>query len=250
MADQHRIVIIGALSAIGQATARLYAADGARLILAGRDCERLAQVADDLTQRGASYCQTLATDLAATDASLALERMVQNLGGPVDAVLIFYGLLGDQTKAQSDLTHARQIMAVNFSSSAEWCLAAANVLERQNHGVLVAISSVAGDRGRQSNYVYGAAKAGLTTLVQGIAHRLARGKARAVVVKLGFVDTPMTAHIPKGGPLWAQPPQVAARIKAIADRGGGPVVYIPFFWRPIMFVIRNVPSAVFHKTRL
>ena len=152
--------------------------------------------------------------------------------------------------AESDAAEVRRIIAVNFASAAEWCLAAASLLERQNSGVLVAVSSVAGDRGRQSNYVYGAAKAGLTTLVQGIAHRLARTKARAIVVKLGFVDTPMTAHIQKGGPLWARPEDVARRIKAVADKGRSPVVYVPSFWRGIMLVVRNVPAFIFHRTRL
>jgi decaprenylphospho-beta-D-erythro-pentofuranosid-2-ulose 2-reductase len=247
---QRSIIILGALSAIGEATARLYAKEGATLVLAGRGSTRLDQVAADLTARGASRCLTVATDLVQADAAATLAKMLGSLGGRVDAILLFYGALGDQKIAETDAGHASNILAVNFTSASAWCLAAADQLERQNHGVLVAVSSVAGDRGRQSNYVYGAAKAGLTTLVEGIAHRLARGKARAAVVKLGFVDTPMTAHIPKGGPLWAKPDQVAKRIKAVADNGSAPVVYIPSFWRPIMFIVRNVPAAIFHKTKL
>src|SRR5262249_51154033 len=159
----------------------------------------------DLLARGAKTCRTWPGDLAAvTDATAELGGMAQALGGSVDAVLLFYGVLGDQKLAERDVGEARRIVGVNFTSAAEWCLAAAALLERQNAGVLVAVSTVAGDRGRQSNYVYGAAKAGLTTLVEGIAHRLARTRARAVVIKLGFVDTPMTAHIEKGGPLWAK----------------------------------------------
>ncbi|MEQ1697500.1 MAG: SDR family NAD(P)-dependent oxidoreductase [Hyphomicrobiaceae bacterium] len=250
MAHQRNIIILGALSAIGEATARLYAKEGAKLVLAGRDSTRLEQVAADLAARGASGCLTVAIDLVQADAAATLAEMLGSLGGSVDAIFLFYGVLGDQKIAETDSGHASNILAVNFTSASAWCLAAADQLERQNRGVLVAVSSVAGDRGRQSNYVYGAAKAGLTALVEGIAHRLARGKARAAVVKLGFVDTPMTAHIPKGGPLWAKPDQVAARIKAVADKGSGPVVYIPSFWRPIMFIVRNVPAAIFHKTKL
>lgn len=245
-----RVIILGAQSAIAEAIARLYAADGALLFLAGRNAQRLSQIAADLKARGAADCKIIALDLATPGAADKLPDIVAALGGPVDAVLLFYGVLGDQQQAEADLATARHLLAVNFTSAAEWCLAAAAVLERQNHGCLVAVSSVAGDRGRQSNYVYGAAKSGVTTLVQGIAHRLAKGKARAVVVKLGFVDTPMTAHIPKGGPLWAKPANVAARIKALAHKGTQPVVYVPSFWRPIMFVIRNVPTAIFHRTEL
>ena len=124
------------------------------------------------------------------------------------------------------------------------------MLERQKGGVLLAIGSVAGDRGRQSNYVYGSAKAGLSVLVEGLAHRLAPSGARAVVIKLGFVDTPMTAHINKSGPLWAKPDEIASALKRVIERHSAPVVYIPWFWRPIMAVVRNVPSAIFHKTKL
>jgi decaprenylphospho-beta-D-erythro-pentofuranosid-2-ulose 2-reductase len=244
------VIILGALSAIGEATARLYAAESARLIIAGRNQTRLSQVASDLTVRGAVYCRVWPLDLAAAEATAEFARMVQALDGRVDAVLLFYGVLGDQRTAEQDPPLLRNIIAVNFASAAEWAIAAANQFEKQGHGTLVAVSSVAGDRGRQSNHIYGATKAGLTTLVEGIAHRLAPLGAHAVVLKAGFVDTPMTAHIAKGGLLWAKPGQIARVVKAAADRPRRPVVYVPWFWRWIMLVIRMVPSAIFHKTKL
>jgi NAD(P)-dependent dehydrogenase (short-subunit alcohol dehydrogenase family) len=245
------VIVLGALSAIAQATARLYAAQGARIVLVGRRRERLAQVAGDLTSRGAADCHIYELDLAtAPDPRASLEEMVAALGGAVDTLLLFYGVLGNQRTAEQNILEVRKLLSVNFTSAAEWCLAAADLFERQDGGVLVAISSVAGDRGRQSNYVYGAAKAGLTILMQGIAHRLARGRARAVVIKLGFVDTPMTEHLQKGGPFWSTPDMVARQIKAAADRGHKPVVYIPAFWRWMMLVIRSVPAIIFHKTSL
>ena len=245
-----QVIILGALSAIGEATARLYAAEGARLVIAGRNETRLRQVSDDLTARGAAECRLWPIDLALADAAVESAKMVQALHGHVDAVFLFYGVLGDQREAERDPAMLRNIIAVNFASAAEWAVAAANQLEKQGSGTLVAVSSVAGDRGRQSNYAYGAAKAGLTTLVEGIAHHLAPSGARAVAVKLGIVDTPMTAHTSKGGPLTAKPGQVASVIKAIADRPGKPVLYVPWFWRWIMLVIRSVPTAIFHKTKL
>ena len=246
-----RVIVLGALSAIGEATARLYAGEGAHLVLAGRSAERLQQVASDLGTRGAASTKVWPVDLAtATDPAGEFGRMARALGGPVDAVLVFYGVLGDQKRAETDAAEAWSIIATNFTSAAQWCLAAAALLEQQNAGVLVAVSSVAGDRGRQSNYVYGSAKAGLTVLVEGIAHRLAKGKARAVVVKLGFVATPMTAGMNRSGPLWATPDAVARRIKAEAEHGRKPIVYIPWFWRGIMLAVRNVPVAIFHKTKL
>jgi decaprenylphospho-beta-D-erythro-pentofuranosid-2-ulose 2-reductase len=246
-----RVVVLGALSAIGEATARLYAAQGGRIVLAGRNADRLAQVASDLTARGAAQVRVWPADLTATtDAASELKFMAGALGGPLDAILVFYGVLGDHKTAETDLNEAHKIIATNYTSAAWWCLAAGALLEKQNAGVLVAVSSVAGDRGRQSNYVYGSAKAGLSILVEGIAHRLAPTKARAVVAKLGFVETPMTAHIKRGGPLWAKPEAVAAAIKSAAERGNKPVVYIPGFWRFVMLAVRNVPAPIFHKTKL
>ena len=246
-----RIIVLGALSAIGEATARLFAAEGGRLVLAGRNVERLRQVADDLTARGAAGAQVWSIDLVScADAVGEFARMASALDGPVDAVLLFFGVLGDQAVAERDPAEAARIINTNFTAAVPWCLAAAALFERQNAGVLVAVTSVAGDRGRRSNYVYGASKAGLTVLVEGIAHRLAGTGARAVVVKPGFVDTPMTAHLKRGGPLWAKPDAIARSIKSAVERAGKPVIYTPWFWRFIMLVVRNVPAFIFHKTRL
>lgn len=251
MADGTRqVVILGALSAMAEATARLCAARGDALTLVARNADRLERLKEDLLIRGAASCTTFPMDLAEVDdTGAAFARLV---GGdvPVHAVFLFYGTLGDAQNEATDLEAARKSIRTNFSSAAEWCLAAAARLEAQRSGALIVAGSVAGDRGRQSNYVYGASKSGLGTLVQGLAHRLAPSGARAHVVKLGFVDTPMTAHIAKKGLLWAQPDDVARHMVRIADRGAGPVVYLPWFWRWIMLIIRNVPASVFHRTRL
>jgi NAD(P)-dependent dehydrogenase (short-subunit alcohol dehydrogenase family) len=121
-------------------------------------------------------------------------------------------------------------------------------LERQRAGALIAIGSVAGDRGRRSNFIYGACKGGLARLVEGIAHKLAPLGARAVIVKPGFIDTPMTAAFEKGLP-WAKPEAVAAVIVR-ASEASGPVVYAPGFWRFIMLVIRHLPVFVFNKLNI
>ncbi|MFN3522310.1 MAG: SDR family NAD(P)-dependent oxidoreductase [Phenylobacterium sp.] len=250
-ASTRGVVILGAASAMAEATARLYAAQGARLMLVGRNAERLGVLAADLSARGASAVEVEALDLAhPADARAQLADMARRIGG-ADDVLVFYGVLADQARAETDLAYARQTLQANFASAAEWCLAAADLLQAQGRGALVVVGSVAGDRGRQSNYVYGAAKAGLGVLVQGIAHRLALrgGGARAVLVKPGFVDTPMTAHLPKGGPLWAKPEAIAKVVRRAADRGGA-VVYAPWFWRFILLIIRLVPEPVFHKSKL
>ncbi len=206
--------------------------------------------ADDLRARGAVHVETVDLDLvaAAADAPKHLSDWQARMGG-LDHVLLFYGYLGDQTKAQADVVELQRILAVNFTSAALWCSAAAEILRTQRRGSVVAVSSVAGDRGRQSNYAYGAAKGGLSVFVQGLAHSLAPSGARAVAMKLGFVDTPMTDGMNKTGALWAKPAQVAKSIRKAAD-SGGPIQYAPFVWKPIMLVIRTVPSFVFHKTKL
>jgi len=245
-----KIVVLGALSAIAEAAARVWARQGAHLLLSGRDVGRLDAVAADLRTRGATV-EIFAADLAGADAEQALSEMSARLGG-VDVVLLAYGVLGDQKLAETSPAEMQRILATNFSSAAAWCLAAANILEKQGHGTLIVIGSVAGDRGRASNYVYGASKGGLGILVQGLAHRLASTGARAVLIKPGFVESPMTASVAGRGLLWSKP-ETIARVIVKAGRSdirANSVVYAPWFWRWIMYVIRIMPSTIFHRTRL
>jgi NAD(P)-dependent dehydrogenase (short-subunit alcohol dehydrogenase family) len=249
-AASNRVVILGALSVIAIATARIYAAQGAALILVARNTERLEALARDLSARGAIYVQTAVVDLEA-EAANAPDLMAQwsaRLGG-LDHVHLVYGYLGSQDKASADPAELARITAANYASAVQWCEAAANIFRRQKHGALVAVSSVAGDRGRQSNYAYGAAKGALALYVQGLAHSLAKTGARAVAVKPGFVDTPMTDGMKKGGAMWATPEKVAGILRRAADKGG-PIQYAPRRWRLVMAVIRSVPAFVFHKTKL
>ena len=158
-----------------------------------------------------------AGDLAKLDAEKSVDAWAAELNG-LDVVLLAYGLLGEQRELERDLKGAAALIDTNFRSAALWSLAVANRLEAAKHGTLVVIGSVAGDRGRQSNYLYGATKAGLGVLVQGIAHRLAPSGARAVLVKPGFVDTAMTAHIEKKGALWSSPEKLAVLIRKAAEK--------------------------------
>ncbi|WP_339744297.1 SDR family NAD(P)-dependent oxidoreductase [uncultured Maricaulis sp.] len=246
-------VILGAGSASAIATARRLATDGHALTLLARRADVLAESAADLKVRGARQVHVIATDLADNVDQKAILLDAQAACGVIDGVLVFYGVLGDQARAEIDLSHAREIIDVNFTSAALWVLAAAEHLEThpKPDQVLLTISSVAGDRGRRSNYVYGAAKGGLSVLVQGLAHKWANktGAPRAVNMKLGFVDTPMTADIEKGGPLWAQPDDIAQAV-CRAIQSGGPVQYAPWFWRWIMLAIRATPAFIFNKVNL
>ncbi|MBY0421041.1 MAG: SDR family NAD(P)-dependent oxidoreductase [Parvularculaceae bacterium] len=244
-----KIIILGATSAIAGAFARDYAGEGAAFALAGRDAERLRQVAADLEARGAAKAAVVACDLSdASGAKAALAAMAATIGG-ADIVLVAYGALGEQADAEQAIDAARALLDVNFTSAALWSLAAASLLEEQGGGALVALSSVAGDRGRQSNFIYGAAKGGLSIFYQGLAHRMARRGVHVVAVKAGFVDTPMTAAFKKG-PLWASPQAVARAARDAIEKKRGPFVYAPSFWRYVMLAIRATPAPVFHRTKL
>jgi decaprenylphospho-beta-D-erythro-pentofuranosid-2-ulose 2-reductase len=243
-----RVIVLGALSEIAEATCRLFAAEGARLFLVARDRARLEAVAADLLIRGASQVEIEAADLTRLDQEESLARWSSALGG-IDVVLIAYGTLGDQRSLERNLAGAAELIDTNYRSAALWSLAVAARLESARRGTLIVIGSVAGDRGRQSNYLYGSTKAAVATLIQGIAHRLASSGAKAVLVKPGFVDTAMTAHVARKGALWSSPEKIARIIKAAAE-GRRPIVYAPAYWRLIMAVIRSVPSPFFHRTAL
>jgi short-subunit dehydrogenase len=243
-----RVVIFGATSAIAEATARIFASNGDRLCLVGRRPERLDPIAADLRVRGAPQVEVLVADLNETDRHPSLlDEAIARLGG-VDTALIAHGSLGDQARCQTDWKAAELELRTNFLSAASLLGTIANHFEKQRSGAVAVISSVAGDRGRQSNYVYGAAKAGLTAFTSGVRNRLAPLGITVVTVKPGFVDTPMTAHLAKG-PLFARPEQVARGIhRALVRRRD--VVYLPWFWRPIMAIVRAIPEAIFKRLRL
>lgn len=253
-AGDRKVVILGALSGIAEETARDLAKKGASIALIARNPERLTELAADLNVRGAAKVATIPLDLSLTDnCDTVLQDAAQLLGG-LDTVLLFYGTLGDQERAEKEHSHAADILKVNFTSAADWALAAARRFEQTpvDGAVILVASSVAGDRGRRSNFVYGAAKGGLSILMQGLAHKFAalpEPRPRAIVAKLGFVDTPMTAHIAKKGALWAQPEDVAQKLVAALDKSA-PVIYVPGIWRLIMLIIRTVPSAIFNKVNL
>lgn len=243
-----KILVLGALSEIAEATARLYAAEGAAFLLVARDAARLDTVAADLRVRGAARVETHAADLATADpAPLMAEWFAASSG--FDLVLLAYGMLGDQQRGETDLAFAAEVIDTNFRSAALWSLAAANHLEAAGQGTLAVIGSVAGDRGRRSNYLYGATKGGLGILVAGLAHRLAASGARAVLIKPGFVDTAMTAHIPGKGALWTSPARAAAGIRSAIERKGA-IAYVPGYWRWILLAIRAIPAPLFHRTKL
>ena len=250
MAATSRILVLGATSAIAERWCRLRAAQGDSLLLVARDGEKLSAIAADLTARGAASVQTSIEDLAdAVDADARFSDWVQTLGG-VDIVLLAYGILGDQSEAQGDTEALLRGVQANFTSAVVWCELAARAFELAGAGTLVGISSVAGDRGRRTNYAYGAAKAGLSTYLEGMAHRFAGSDITVICVKPGFVATPMTAHLDgRDGPLWATPEQVAEDIQKAVEKKK-PEIYTRWFWRFVMLIIRHLPRPIFNKMKI
>ena len=244
-----RVLIIGATSGIAHAAARLWAAQGAALFLVGRNAARLESNAADLKVRGAANVATHVMN-AREDAlhGPMLTAALAALGG-IDIALIAHGTLPDQRACELDLVLLRAEIETNGVSVVLLAQSIGNHLATQGSGTLAVIGSVAGDRGRQSNYVYGAAKGLVARFLEGLRNRLAKSGVQVLTIKPGFVDTPMTAEFEKKGMLWAQPEAIAAGIlKAIDKRRD--VVYLPWFWRYIMLVIRHVPERIFKRLSL
>jgi short-subunit dehydrogenase len=243
-----RLLIIGATSAIATAVARRYAARAARIGLVGRRADALEALAADLRVRGASEVDTWVLDANdITQHPTCLDSAWRRFDG-VDHVLLAHGVLPDQAECQASVAAALESFDTNARSVLALLTDLANRFERQGSGAIGVISSPAGDRGRASNYVYGAAKAAVTNLASGLRHRLAAKGVRVLTILPGFVDTPMTAAFPKG-PLWATTDKVAADIERALARGFG-AVYTPWFWRWIMLLIKHVPERLFVKTKL
>lgn len=243
-----RLLIIGATSAIATAVARRYAARGARIGLIGRRADALEALAADLRVRGAAEVDTWVLDANEVAKHAAcLDAAWRRFDG-IDHVLVAHGVLPEQAECEASVDAALASFDTNARSVLALLTDLANQFERQGRDAIGVISSPAGDRGRASNYVYGAAKAAVTNLASGLRHRLAGKGVRVLTLLPGFVDTPMTAAIPKG-PLWASPDKVAAEIDRALARGFGSV-YTPWFWRWIMLLIKHVPERLFVKTKL
>jgi short-subunit dehydrogenase len=242
------VLILGATSAIASALAREFAAHKFDLVLGGRDREELGALAADLSLRYGVRAGVLPFEALDTQTHAStLRSFLSGAGNALEGVVVCLGYLGDQAKGQCDWEEARRILETNFTG----CVSALNILanhfEPRHTGFICAISSVAGDRGRQSNYLYGAAKAGLSAFLQGLRNRLFHAHVKVITVKPGFVDTGMTYGRP-GLFLVASPESVAKGIfRAIAK--GKAVVYLPWFWRLTMLIVQSIPEAIFKRLR-
>jgi len=243
-----RVLVVGGTSAIAHAVCRRYAARHARLYLVARNRAPVEANADDLRVRGAGEVVTDIVDANDVVRDPAIVARAFAAFGGFDIALVAFAVLPDQARAQRSIDEALECFDTNARSVIAWLTLLANAFEQQGSGVLGVISSPAGERGRASNYVYGASKAAVSVFAAGLRHRFAHTAVRVVTITPGFVDTPMNAHLPKG-PLWATPERVAVDIERALQAGPG-VVYTPWFWRWIMLVIRLMPERLFVRTRL
>jgi short-subunit dehydrogenase len=243
-----KILIIGVTSAIAEATARIWAERGDELFLVARNQERLNVLTQDLKVRGSSGVHSYCMDVNNFEEHLPMLDKAFDMLGKIDVVLIAHGTLSNQKECEHSVELTMQEIKTNALSAIALLTHLANRFESQGSGAFAVISSVAGDRGRASNYVYGSAKAMVTTFTSGLRQRLYKSGVSVVTIKPGFVDTPMTADLKKGL-LWAKTDAVATKVVKAIDANKNEV-YVPAFWWVVMALIKAMPTAVFRRIKL
>lgn len=251
MNSLQRVVVIGATSSIAEQVARILVAEGASVYCVGRNEEKLEVLLNDLRVRAGKegLVGGCSADLVDRSKHEELIRDAERFLGDIDGVLVAHGSLPSQSDCEVDVALTQRELDLNALSVINLLTHFANRFEASKSGVISVISSVAGDRGRQSNYVYGAAKGMVSIFLQGLRNRLAKSNVDVVTVKPGFVDTPMTDGFDKSGPLWTKPDKVARGIVR-AMRKGTNVAYLPWFWRCIMLIITHIPEFIFKRMSL
>ncbi len=244
------VLVVGATSTIAESLARLFAQESAQLFLVARDATRLEAVRGDLIARGAERVETESFDAANLEAIASMPESAWKAMDTFDAAVICHGTLVDQDRAERSTEYATQEFIVNGASTTLLLTALGARFAVQGHGTLAVLSSVAGDRGRPSNYLYGAAKSAVSTCAEGLRAKLFKQGVSVLTIKPGFVRTTMTAHLALPEPLVASADRVAGDIHRAIKRGKSGVLYTPWFWRWIMLVIRLIPPAIFKRLSL
>ncbi len=242
------IAIFGATSAVAQALAKLHAYAEDNILLLARNEEHLESIANDLKVRGANKVDCINADLAQIDQHNELLESITSFSNEIEKYYFFYGVLPDQAQCESSWEHTLDALNTNFISKVSLLSLLANKIEKEQNRSLVVVSSVAGDRGRQSNYIYGTGKGALSIFLQGLRNRLQKSNCHVITIKPGFIDTPMTESFDKNF-LWASPEKVASDIYHAASKNRD-VIYSPWFWRYIMLIIKCIPERIFKKLSL
>jgi decaprenylphospho-beta-D-erythro-pentofuranosid-2-ulose 2-reductase len=246
LARTRRIVILGSTSGIAVEVQRQLARRGCDLLLVARSPERLADLQADLAIRGARQVLTFSADLASIHQHAAIFNFVRYNFPDFDTVLLAYGSMRDQKDSETSVDAMMEELQVNFVSATAILTLFTADLERRGSGCVAAITSVAGDRGRRSNYVYGSAKGALSLFLQGLRSRLHPAGVRVITIKPGPVQTPMTDHLPNSA-RFADPMQVACDIVHALEHRAPDVLYTPKIWRYIMSAVRHIPEGIFKQ---
>jgi decaprenylphospho-beta-D-erythro-pentofuranosid-2-ulose 2-reductase len=241
-----KVVILGATSGIAQEVQRLLAHNGKEMMLVGRSSERVLALKGDLMARGAGEVLTFTADLADTSTHVPILEFARSHFANFDTILLAYGTMLDQQECQRSVALASQEIETNFVSAAALLTVFAEHFESAGTGCIAAITSVAGDRGRRSNYVYGAAKGALSLFLQGLRSRLYPAGVRVITIKPGPVKTAMTDKMEKSG-IFAEPEQVARDIYRAMEKRSPEILYTPRRWRLIMAVVRAIPESIFKR---
>lgn len=240
-----KVLIIGITSAIAEHCSRIWATRGYELYLVGRNEERVKSIETDLKIRGASKVGSFCIDLNELDHHISLLDSAENEMNGIDIVLIAHGTLSNQKLCEQSIEETLTEISTNALSTVSLLTLIANRFEAKQAGTIAVLSSVAGDRGKASNYVYGSAKSMITAFMSGLRQRLYKSNVSVVTIKPGFVDTPMTVEFKKGL-LWAKPSSVARKIvKAIDKRKDE--VYTPSYWWGIMILFNSIPTKIFKR---
>lgn len=243
-----KILVFGANSTVAKELQKIWAQEGYELTLVGRDAEALLKIANDLKVRGAQSVSTVLKDLMEYSDADSFVHNLWNSNGGFDLVFMAHGVLGSQKEDQKSAGNTKSIIESNFLSHVSFLTPIANLMEESKRGAIAVITSVAGDRGKQSNYIYCSAKAGKIAFLSGLRNRLYPAGVVVTDIRLGFVDTKMTESFKKGA-LWAKPTSVARAIHS-AIRTGKDVVYIPKIWILIMSLIKLIPESIFKRLKL
>lgn len=240
------VLLLGANSGMARAIGRRFAQAGYNVYLASRNTEELEKECAHLEVKYGVHAKTLFFDALDYDSH---DNFYSSLDQKPEGVILAFGILGDQKKAQADFMHAKLILETNFIAAVSILERVARDFEKRRHGFIVGISSVAGDRGRQSNYIYGSGKAGFSVYLSGLRHRLCRSGVSVLTVKPGFVATKMTAELDLPQKLTAQTEEVGSIVFKAVQKGKN-TVYIRPIWRLIMWIIVHLPEWMFKRTGL
>ncbi len=242
------IIILGATSGISQAVAKKLIAEDVCFHLVARNEEKLNIVAADLVSRGCNSVKSYLLDFNNMSRHAEVVKQISSNAEVIDTLFVCFGIMHSQQDCENDVSKTIEQLNSNYTSAVSLLVLFSQAMAKQNSGNIAVVTSVAGDRGRKSNFIYGSAKAGLGIFLEGLRYKLYEQGINVLTIKPGFVDSPMTVDIKKGA-LWATTEQVAKHIVKGIEKNKS-VIYVPPFWFLIMVIIKLIPAFIFRKLNI